>query len=184
MNAQTKNVEINGFDEKAMKALKQVADPLKQALEQIINEAPVSNTLACYDTGAEFDGAEIAADAAEFVLKGLIGAFCYNVVEGYKGNGQTMLNRALDQVDEAAERDATFRTEKSADQLHQRIVWAAKMDVQQAYRLALQPYAEALYTVITGERYTRKVDRTVGKPASEEQSVADKLRERRQAARS
>lgn len=163
--------------------LKAVAVPLKTALEAVINAAPISNTMACYDNGIDFDAEVIASDAAEFVLKGLIGALCYNVIDGHRGNGQKMLNNALDQVDQAAERDANFRTEKSADQLHQRIEWAARMDVQQAYRKSLQDFVLKLYTAVTGERYQQRVaTSSAGRPDSKEQGVAASLKARRSAA--
>ena len=181
MNAKTKNVSENDIDN-SVANVKTVSAPLQSALEQIINDAEIGNVIACYDTGHEdFKADVICEDAAQFVLKGLIGALCYNVIDGYKGNGQTMLNNALDQVDQAAERDATFRTEKTADQLAQRIAWAARMDVQQAYRKSLQKFVTALYAAVTGERYQARVATSVGKPDSTEQSVAEKLRARRKA---
>lgn len=181
MNAKTKSVESEAVDSNVA-AVKAIADPLKSALEQVINDAEIGNVIAMYDTGHEdFKADVICEDAAQFVLKGLIGALCYNVVDGFKGNGQTMLNNALDQVDQAAERDATFQTEKSADQLAQRIAWAARMDVQQAYRESLQKFVTGLYTAVTGERYQARAAVSIGKPESTEQSVADKLRARRRA---
>lgn len=177
MNDKAKNVEKDTVD--AMVAsIKLVSVPLKSALEQVINDAAISNVIACYDTGVEFDNEQIATEAADFVLKGLVGALCYNVIDGFRGNGSKMLNNALDQVDQAAERDANFRTEKSADQLHQRIEWAARMDVQQAYRKSLQPFVTALYTAITGERYQQRVATSAEKPNSPEQSTASNLRDR------
>jgi len=181
MNAKTKKSVGTAAIDTNVKELKMVSEPLKAALETVINNAEIGNVLACYDTGVEFNAESIASDAAEFVLKGLVGALCYNVIDGYKGNGQTMLNNALDQVDEAAERDANFRTEKSADQLHQRIVWAARMDVQQAYRKSLQDFVLKLYTAVTGERYQARIATSNAKPDSAEQSVAEKLKARRQA---
>ena len=181
MTKQTQKVSEETVDSKVA-AVKDVANPLKSAIEQVINDTEVGNLIACYDTGhADFNGAQIAEDAAEFVLKGLAGALCYNVIDGYKGNGQTMLNNALDQVDKAAERDAQFGTEKTQDQLHQRIEWACRMDLQQAYRKSLQQFVVAMYTAITGERYQQRVASSHAKPETAEQSVADKLRERRQA---
>ena len=181
MNRKANEVKNDSINEKVAE-IKAVSEPLKSALETVIENAPIGNVLACYDTGAEFDSEQIATDAAEFVLKGLLGAFCYNVIDGYKGNGQTMLNNALDQVDQAAERDANLRTEQTADRLHQRIEWAARMDVQQAYRKALQPFATALYTAVTGERYQRRVASSASeKPNSPEQSVASTIRARRSA---
>lgn len=177
MNDKAKNVEKVDVDN-AMREIKLVSEPLRAALEAVINDAAIGNVIACYDTGVEFDNEQIATDAAEFVLKGLVGALCYNVIDGYRGNGSKMLNNALDQVDQAAERDANFRTEKSADQLHQRIEWAARMDVQQAYRKSLQPFVTALYTAVTGERYQQRVATSSGKPHSPEQAAASNLRDR------
>lgn len=179
MNDKAKNVQKDTVDEKVA-AIKLVSEPLKFALEAVINAAPVGNVLAMYDTGAEFNSEQIASDAADFVLKGLVGALCYNVIDGHRGNGQTMLSNALDQVDQAAERDGTFRTEKSSDQLQQRIEWAARMDVQQAYRKSLQDFAVALYTAITGERYqSRAATSSSAKPDSKEQGIAAALKQRR-----
>jgi len=181
MNDQAKNVQKEAVD-KAVKALKKVSSPLKSALEAVINECPIGNVIACYDTGVDFPNKQICEDAADFVLKGLVGALCYNVIDGYRGNGQKMLNNALDQVDQAAERDGTFRTEKSAEQLEQRIQWAARMDVQQAYRKSLQDFTIALYTAITGERYqSRAATSNAVRPDSKEQGVAASLKARRRA---
>jgi DNA-binding protein H-NS len=179
MKNEAKNVQKDTVDEK-VKSIKLVSEPLKSALEAVINAAPVGNVLAMYDTGAEFNAEQIASDAADFVLKGLVGALCYNVIDGHRGNGQTMLSNALDQVDQAAERDGTFRTEKSSDQRQQRIEWAARMDVQQAYRKSLQDFAIALYTAITGERYqSRAATSSSAKPDSQEQGIAARLKARR-----
>jgi len=181
MKTNTSKVEVNTIDNE-IETIKSVANPLKTVLEDIINNAPVGNILACYDTGAEFNSEEIAQEAAEFVLKGLLGALCYNVIDGRKNQGQKMLNDALDQVDRATEQDAQFRSEKSADRLHNRIVWAARMDVQQAYRASLEKFVLALYIAVTGERYQRHVPVDLSEaPASPEQSVAQKLRARRTA---
>lgn len=181
MTEQTKNVEKDTIDQEVAN-VKAVSNPLKSALEAVINDAEIGNIVACYDTGhADFDAEKICSEAAEFVLKGLAGALCYNVIDGYKGNGQNMLNRALDQVDEAAERDAAFNTEKSQEQLHQRIEWACRMDVQQAYRKSLQQFVSALYAAMTGERYQARVAASNGRPETAEQSVADKLKARRRA---
>ena len=181
MNDKAKKVETETVDEK-VRDIKLVSEPLKSALEAVINNAPIGNTIACYDTGVEFDSEQIATDAAQFVLKGLVGALCYNVIDGHRGNGQQMLNNALDQVDQAAERDANFRTEKSADQLHQRIEWACRMDVQQAYRKSLHEFVTALYTAVTGERYQqRAATSSASRPDSNEQSVAESLKARRSA---
>jgi len=178
MNDKAKKVEKEAVDE-MVKAVKAVAVPLKSALEKEIAEAPISNVLACYDTGVEFDSELIATEAAEFVLKGLVGSLCYNVIDGYRRNGQKMLNDALDQVDQAAERDAATPNEQTADRLHQRIEWAARMDVQQAYRKHLQKFVVALYTAVTGERYQQRVARSSYKPNSTEQLVAESLKARR-----
>lgn len=179
MNDKAKNVEKDTVDAKVAE-IKAVAVPLKSALEAVINAAPIGNVVACYDTGVEFNSEQIAADAADFVLKGLIGALCYNVIDGHRGNGAKMLNNALDQVDQAAERDANFRTEKSAEQLEQRIQWACRMDVQQAYRKSLQDFTMALYTAITGERYqSRAATSSSARPESKEQDIAAQLKARR-----
>jgi len=179
MKNEAKNVDKETVDEKVA-AIKLVSEPLKSALEAVINACPIGNTVAMYDTGVEFNSEQICSDAADFVLKGLVGALCYNVIDGHRGNGQKMLNNALDQVDQAAERDANFRTEKSADQLEQRIQWAARMDVQQAYRKSLQDFTIALYTAITGERYqSRAAASSVARPDSKEQGIAASLKARR-----
>ena len=163
------------------KDILKISESLKAALTNVIEETDVGNTIGMYDTGHEdFNAEVIATDAAEFVLKGLIGALCYNVVEGYRGNGQKMLNNALDQVDQAANADAQFSTEQTQDRLNQRIQWAARMDVQQTYRAALQDFVKGLYVAITGEAYQAKVARSI-KPGegSAEQNVASRLLEAR-----
>jgi hypothetical protein len=182
MNTNTKTaVEKVAVDEKVTE-INLVAAPFKAAIEAVINAAPVGNVLAMYDTGADFDAELIASDAADFVLKGLIGSLCYNVIDGRKTTGAKMFNDALDQVDAAAERDAQFRTEKSSDQLQNRIRWAARMDVQQSYRAALEPFVSALYAAVTGERYQRGVSRSdLARPNSPEQGVVAALAARRKA---
>jgi len=179
MNANTDKVEESGLDHDALKAMKEVSIPLKAAIETIINELPVEGVFKDYDgEGVMIDREVVAADAATFVLKGLIGSLCYNVIQGYTGNGQTMLNRALDQVDQAAERDAsTASNQKTQDTLHARINWACQMDVQQSYRKALQEWTEQLYCAVTGDRYPRPVA-TSGKTDSPEAEVARNLRDR------
>lgn len=180
MSKSTKSESGKTVDAKVA-AVKAVSDPLKSAIEEVMSNTEIGNLIQCYDTGhADFDGAQIAEEAAEFVLKGLAGALCYNVIDGHRGNGQTMLNNALDAVDKAAERDANFRNEKSQEQLHQRIEWACRMDIQQAYRKSLQQFVVGLYTAITGERYQQRgVANSHGKPDTAEQSVAERLRARR-----
>jgi len=182
---------MNDKDKKAQQAtvdakvafLKTVSIPFNAALEQILSDAAIGNTLAMYNTGVEFKPEEIANEAGLFVIKGLIGSLCYNVIEGAK-RGVQKLAEAEDQMDSASNRDDTFRTEKSADQLHQRIVWCAKMDVQQVYRAALQEFVLGLYTSITGERYQQSAARSDRKGGvdSPEQSVVEKMRARKAAA--
>ncbi len=182
MNETTKTIDEKAI-ETAVAELKAISTPLKDALVAVIEAAPIGNVIACYDhSGVVIDAEEVASEAADFVLKGLLGSFCYNVIDGHKGNGASMLNQALDQVDRFAERDATFRTEKSADQLQQRILWACRMDVQQSYRKSLQDFVTKLYTAVTGTRYVQRGVATGGrKPDSPEQSVAANLRASRQA---
>lgn len=178
MNDKTKTVEIEGFDKAGLAKLKKVAVPLKAALEDVINSAEISNVIACYDDGGVIvDAEEVASEAASFVLKGLIGSLCYNVIQGYTGNGAQMLNKALDDVDQAAARDEATPSQKTQEALHGRINWACRMDVQQSYRKVLQPWCEALYVAVIGERYPRPVARS-GKTDSAEASVARSLRDR------
>jgi hypothetical protein len=185
MNDKAKTVEEVTIDEKIAQ-VKPVAKAMKDLLESIINEVPIGNVIECYeaDSAIVIDSEELAKEAAEYVLKGVFGSLCYNVIDGYRHFGQKSLNDALDAVDQAAERDAsTARNEKTADRLHQTINWACRMDVQQSYRKALQTPMLGLYTAATGERYAQRVATSgTNRPDSPEQSVAQKLRERRSAA--
>lgn len=177
MNSKTKTVTKKEVDSKVAQ-IKKISVPLKSAIEQVINDTDVGNVIACYDDGGVIvDAEETAKDAAEFVLKGLIGSLCYNVINGYTGIGQQRLNEALDKVDQAAAQDESNPSQKSQEWLHNRINWACRMDVQQSYRKALQKFTEELYTAVTGERYTRPVARS-GKTDSPEASVARSLRDR------
>ena len=180
MNTNTKTAVENVAVDSKVHEINLIAAPIKAAIEAAINAAPIGNVLAMYDTGADFNGEVIAKEAADFVLKGLIGSLCYNVIDGRKTAGAKMFNDALDQVDAAAERDAQFRTEKTSDQLQNRIRWAARMDVQQNYRAALEPFVSALYAAVTGERYQRSVARSdLKRPDSPEQGVVAALAARR-----
>jgi hypothetical protein len=178
MNTNTKTVVSNEEVTKLVAEMKKVSVPLKKAIEQIINDTPISNVIACYDDGGVIvDSEEMATEAAKFVMKGLIGALCYNVIDGYTGNGQKMLNLALDDVDQAASRDANNPNQKSQEILHRKINWACRMDVQQSYRKALQDWSEKLYVAVCGERYPRPVARSA-RIESVESNVAANLRER------
>jgi hypothetical protein len=190
MNAKTKKVlteevvvetpEKNEIDIQTER-VKAVRDSLVGAITDILNDTEVGNVLALYDTGVEFDGEEIAKEAAKYVIEGLAQSLCYNVFEGYKTHGARALAKAEDDVSKAAEKDEWSRTEKSADILEGRIQWCAKMDVQQSYRKALQQFASGLYTSISGERYQGHSSANRKPLASPEQGVVARLRARKSA---
>jgi hypothetical protein len=165
----------------AIDRVKAVRDVLVTAVTEVLNETEVGNVLAMYDTGALFNGEEIAQDAAKYVIAGLAQALCYNVFEGYKSHGAKALAKAEDDMFNASEKDEWNRTEKSGEILEGRIQWCAKMDVQQSYRKALQPFASGLYTSITGERYQGQPTTDRKPVSSPEQSVIAKLRAKKSA---
>jgi len=156
-------------------AMKLVTGPLEAFLELIIESADVGNTCALYDTGADFDSEEICKDAAQFVINGLMGSLCYNVYEGYRGNGQKNFSKAFDDMRKAGDKDSYQRTEKSAEILQGRIVWCAKMDLQQVYRKALQTRIAELYVAMTGERYQPSGTRSKSAPDSPEQNALARI---------
>jgi len=188
MNAKTKTAVEKVAVEEVVKSevdilterVKAVRDVLVGAIAEVINETEVGNVLATYDTGVEFDSVEIAKEAGEYVIAGLLQSLCYNVFEGYKSHGAKSLAKAEDDMFKASEKDAWNGTEKSAEILEGRIQWCAKMDVQQSYRKALQQFCSGLYTSQTGERYS-------GQPAngrkteSPEQDAITRLRAKKSA---
>jgi len=182
MKNEDKNPDEAVAVDEAIAEMKELSIPLTQAIKKIIDETYIGNVIAIYDTEVDFDSAEVCKDAAEFVVKGIVGAICYNLFQGFLDQGAKALNRALDQVDSAAERDAGGGNEQSQDQLAERIKWAARMDVQQSYRKALREWSAKLHVAVTGERYSGKgAPRLTNRPDSLEQSTAAKLRARRRA---
>ena len=177
----SKKVTAEAVDTKVA-AMRAVVGPFQEAVNAAMESADIGQILTFYDVEKYDKNAAkvLTKEAAEFVIRGFVGALCYNVFDGYRNNGQKMLNDALDKADAAAERDALLRTEQTGERLHNALNWAARMEVQQAYRKALQEWASGFYTAVTGERYAQKVARSDrGAPDSAEQAVAAKLRERR-----
>lgn len=180
MTTKTKKSVAKDVVDAKVATSKSVSDPLMNVIKDVMETTEVGNTLALYDTGVEFDSEELAQDAAMFIIKGLAGALCYNITRGLQ-DGTKRLAEAEDQMIRASANDAEQRTERSAEQLHQRIEWCAKMDVQQVYRRALKEFVFGLYTDMTGERYQRKAPSVPGTVNSPEQSIAAKIQARRDA---
>lgn len=167
--------------DKKVETVKAVRDALVGAVTDILNETEVGNVLAMYDTGVAFNSEEIAKEAGEYVISGLVQSLCYNVFEGYKTHGAKSLAKAEDDMFKASEKDAWNGTEKSAEILEGRIEWCAKMDVQQSYRKALQQFCSGLYTSVTGERYQGQPASNVKRTESPEQGAIARLRAKRSA---
>jgi hypothetical protein len=187
MTKRTKKTPKKAEVSALVKLAHSVADPLLIAIQTVLDEPEVAtkvgNTLALYDTGVEFDSEKLASEALQFILKGFAGSLCYNIQEGYK-RGHQKLAEAEDEMIKASFRDENSPSERSAELLHGRIEWCAKMDVQQVYRKAMEQFALGIYTAMTGERYQSST-RSSGKSGvdSPEQNVVATLRARKEARR-
>ena len=179
-NVVVESVEKSDVDVQ-VERVKGVKEVLVTAITEILNDTEVGNVLAMYDTGVEFNSEEIATEAGEYVIAGLVQSLCYNVFEGYRAHGAKSLAKAEDDMFKASEKDSWSHTEKSAEILEGRIAWCAKMDVQQSYRKGLQQFISGLYTAVTGERYQGQPSANKSTVDSPEQDAIARLRAKKSA---
>ena len=135
----------------AVDVIVETSKAISDAVASILGNTEVGNTMAQFDSG-NMDRETIAKESGERVVAYLIGALCYNIIDGQK-RGVKQISEAEDQLTRALYEDERSHNEQSAERVEGRLDWLARMEVQQVYRAALEKFVRGVYLTITDKAY-------------------------------